>query len=259
MGRPCRTRSRFIAESSSHGIRSKKTPAESAHAARRQQARADRVRGHGRAVAPVQLSLEHAFGRRRHQPERYRRQGNFVQHLAAGWVTSTVPRPCAKPGRRATHRTAIASYKAEVVPWLWFLTQNANCRIFQKKTVKEILEQVFADRGFSDFETSEIKGNHKQWEYCVQYRETDFNFVSRLMEQEGIFYYFRHEDSKHVLVLGIRKGPTRIAWKRRSTSPPIIPVSRSRITSRRGSIAGNSAPASGHKPTTILRHPAPTC
>ncbi len=97
-------------------------------------------------------------------------------------------------------------FKAEVVPWLWFLTQNANCRIFQKKTVKEILEQVFADRGFSDFETSEIKGNHKQWEYCVQYRETDFNFVSRLMEQEGIFYYFRHEDSKHVLVLGDQKG-----------------------------------------------------
>ncbi len=100
-------------------------------------------------------------------------------------------------------------YRAEVVPQLWFLTRKANCRIFQKKTVKQILEQVFADAGLSDYETSEIKGDHKQWEYCVQYRETDFNFVSRLMEQEGIFYYFRHEQDKHVLVLGDQKGAYR--------------------------------------------------
>ena len=97
-------------------------------------------------------------------------------------------------------------YAAEVVPWLWFLTQTANCRIFQKKTVKEIIEKVFQDRGFTDFETSEIKGSHKTWEYCVQYRETDFNFVSRLMEQEGIFYFFRHTPDKHLLVLADQKG-----------------------------------------------------
>ncbi|MCU0959988.1 MAG: type VI secretion system tip protein VgrG [Pirellulaceae bacterium] len=100
-------------------------------------------------------------------------------------------------------------YRAEIVPQLWFLTRKANCRIFQKKTVKQILEQVFADAGLTDYETSEIKGEHKQWEYCVQYRETDFNFVSRLMEQEGIFYYFRHEKDKHILVLGDQKGAYR--------------------------------------------------
>ena len=93
------------------------------------------------------------------------------------------------------------NYSAEVVPWLWFLAQTADCRIFQHMTVPQIIEKIFQDLGFSDFETSEIKGEHKQWEYCVQYRETDFNFVSRLMEQEGIFYYFRHEDGKHMLVL----------------------------------------------------------
>jgi type VI secretion system secreted protein VgrG len=93
------------------------------------------------------------------------------------------------------------NYTAEMVPWLWFLTQTADCRIFQNKTVPQIIEQIFEDAGFSDFETGEIKGQHKQWEYCVQYRETDFNFVSRLMEQEGIFYFFRHEEEKHVLVL----------------------------------------------------------
>ena len=98
------------------------------------------------------------------------------------------------------------NYRAEVVPWLWFLTRTADCRIFQNQTVPDILEKIFSDLGFSDFETAEIKGTHEEWEYCVQYRETDFNFVSRLMEQEGIFYYFRHEDGKHTLVLADQKG-----------------------------------------------------
>ena len=98
------------------------------------------------------------------------------------------------------------NYSATVVPWLWFLTQTADCRIFQNMTVVQIIEKIFQDLGFSDFETAEIKGSHKTWEYCVQYRETDFNFVSRLMEQEGIFYYFRHEDGKHTLVMADSKA-----------------------------------------------------
>ena len=93
------------------------------------------------------------------------------------------------------------NYVADVVPWLWFLTQTADCRIFQGKTVPQIVKKIFSDLGFTDFETSEIKGEHAPWEYCVQYRETDFNFVSRLLEQEGIFYYFKHKKDSHVLVL----------------------------------------------------------
>jgi type VI secretion system secreted protein VgrG len=96
-------------------------------------------------------------------------------------------------GRRA--------YRAEVVPWLWFLTQNSDCRIFQKKTVPAILQQVFKDRGFSDFQLK-LSGHHPKREYCVQHQETDFNFVSRLMEEEGIFYFFQHEDGKHQMILG---------------------------------------------------------
>ncbi len=102
--------------------------------------------------------------------------------------------------------TGMRRYEADVVPWLWFLTRTADCRIFQEKSVPEIIEQIFADLGFSDYEVSEIKEDHRKWEYCVQYRETDFNFVSRLMEQEGIFYYFRHEEQKHILVLADQKG-----------------------------------------------------
>jgi type VI secretion system secreted protein VgrG len=98
-------------------------------------------------------------------------------------------------------------YRAQVVPWLWFLTRTADCRIFQNKTVPQIIEQIFKDLGFKDYDTKGIKGQHPVWDYCVQYRETDFNFISRLMEREGIFYWFRHtDDHKHILVLADHKA-----------------------------------------------------
>lgn len=94
-------------------------------------------------------------------------------------------------------------YHAEMVPWLWFLTRTAACRIFQNMTVPDIVSKVFKDLGFNDFKNS-LQGTYDQWNYCVQYRETAFNFVSRLMEQEGIFYFFEHEKDKHTLVLADR-------------------------------------------------------
>ena len=93
-----------------------------------------------------------------------------------------------------------AQYRATMVPWLWFLTRTSDCRIFQEKTVPEIVKQIFNDLGFSDIE-DRLSGNYRTWTYCVQYRETDFNFVSRLMEQEGIYYYFMHEQGKCTIVL----------------------------------------------------------
>jgi type VI secretion system secreted protein VgrG len=100
-------------------------------------------------------------------------------------------------GRRA--------YRAEVVPWLWLLTRTANCRIFQNLSVPGIIEKVIKDLGFSAYELH-LEGSYAPREYCVQYRETACNFVSRLMEYEGIFYYFRHEEGKHTLVLGDSKS-----------------------------------------------------
>ncbi len=97
------------------------------------------------------------------------------------------------------------NYRAEVVPWLWFLTQTADCRIFQNLKIADILKKIFEDLGFKDFKV-DLKGDHKSWDYCVQYRETDFNFVSRLMEEEGIFYFFQHEDGKHTLIIADHKG-----------------------------------------------------
>ena len=91
-------------------------------------------------------------------------------------------------------------YFATLVPWLWFLTRTSDCRIFQQKSVPEIIEEVFRDSGFSDFR-KDLRGSYSPREFCVQYRETDFNFVSRLLEQEGIYYFFEHENGSHKMVL----------------------------------------------------------
>jgi type VI secretion system secreted protein VgrG len=91
-------------------------------------------------------------------------------------------------------------YTATVRPWLWFLTRTADCRIFQDMTVPDIIKKIFADHPSADFEFNPST-SYRQWTYCVQYRETDFNFVSRLMEQEGIYYYFQHTNGKNILML----------------------------------------------------------
>ncbi|MCG8608869.1 type VI secretion system tip protein VgrG [bacterium] len=92
------------------------------------------------------------------------------------------------------------TYYAELHPWLWLLTLTTNSQIFQEQTAPEIIKAVFSDLGFTDFKDSLTKTYDKRV-YCVQYHETAFNFVSRLMEDEGIFYFFEHDDGKHTLVL----------------------------------------------------------
>jgi type VI secretion system secreted protein VgrG len=91
-------------------------------------------------------------------------------------------------------------YSAVVHPWLWFLTRTADCRIFQEMTVPDIVKKVFADHPTADA-AWELTGSYRKWDYCVQYRETDFNFVTRLLEEEGIYFYFRHTDGHNTLVL----------------------------------------------------------
>lgn len=93
-----------------------------------------------------------------------------------------------------------AHYRATIVPWLWLLTRTSDCRIFLDKTVPEIIQEVLNDHDLKDFQ-NKITCTYEKKEFCVQYRETDFNFISRLMEQEGIYYYFDHKDGKHTMVL----------------------------------------------------------
>jgi type VI secretion system secreted protein VgrG len=91
-------------------------------------------------------------------------------------------------------------YRLVLRPWLWLLTRTTNCKIFSHKTVPQIISQVLNDRGFVQFE-QRLSESYPDLEYCVQYRESDFAFVSRLMEEYGIYYYFEHSDSDHKLVM----------------------------------------------------------
>lgn len=96
-------------------------------------------------------------------------------------------------------------YQATIRPWLWFLSRTADCRIFQDMKVPDIIKAIFKDHGMPDYEVK-LSSTYRTWEYCVQYRETDLNFVTRLMEQEGMYFYFKHEDGKHTLILADAKG-----------------------------------------------------
>jgi len=91
-------------------------------------------------------------------------------------------------------------YQVTLRPWLWLLTRTADCHIHFAQTVPDILKDVFRRHGFSDFKDT-LRGTYRKREYCVQYRETTFNFVSRLMEEEGIYYFIEHEEGRHHVVL----------------------------------------------------------
>ncbi|MFO1052667.1 MAG: type VI secretion system tip protein TssI/VgrG [Planctomycetota bacterium] len=95
----------------------------------------------------------------------------------------------------------VRHYRAEIVPWLWFLTLRSDFRVFQEMNVPDIVQKVFTESGFTDFDAGGITGSYPTLEYCVQMGETDFDFVSRLLEEEGIFYFFTFENGRHVLKL----------------------------------------------------------
>ena len=94
----------------------------------------------------------------------------------------------------------LAHYEAVVRPWLWFLGNATDCRIFQNMSVIEIIEEIFSKYGPVKFE-KRLQGSYPQRDYCVQYDETDLDFVQRLLEHEGIMYFFEHGDGEHTLVI----------------------------------------------------------
>jgi type VI secretion system secreted protein VgrG len=91
------------------------------------------------------------------------------------------------------------NFRAVIVPSIWPLTLNRDTRVFQNKTVVEIIRQIAADNGVAL--TVDCSASYPQLDYCTQYRESDFAFISRLMEQFGIFYYFKHSPDNDVFVL----------------------------------------------------------
>lgn len=94
-------------------------------------------------------------------------------------------------------------YRAGIVPTVWPLSRLADCRIFQNLNIPDIIKKVLTDRGISsDQFRFSTKRSYKPRDYCVQYRESDLSFITRLMEQYGLFYFFEHTAEKDVMVIG---------------------------------------------------------
>jgi type VI secretion system secreted protein VgrG len=128
--------------------------------------------------------LGHPFSVEVALPEGSKRQFNgYITRFALG----------ASRGRRY-------GYQATVRPWLWFLTRTSDCRVFQEMTVPDIVKKVFEDHSIANFEFKTFR-KYRKWDYCVQYRESDFNFIARLLEHEGIYWYFENQNDQHRLIL----------------------------------------------------------
>jgi type VI secretion system secreted protein VgrG len=99
------------------------------------------------------------------------------------------------------HEGRLATYKAELVPWVWFLTLTQGCYIYQDKTLPQVIRATFARYSYTDYNDSGLRNRHEPWENCCQYNESAWDFVARLMEIEGMYYYFKHENGKHTLMI----------------------------------------------------------
>lgn len=103
------------------------------------------------------------------------------------------------------HRDAYYIYRLTLKPWFWLLTKNANCRIFKDKSAPDIISEVLGEHDFAEFR-DKLTESYDPIHYCVQYRESDYNFCRRLMEEFGISYFFEHEDGKHTMILADAKS-----------------------------------------------------
>lgn len=95
----------------------------------------------------------------------------------------------------------LSHFVAETRPWLWFLTRSTENRIFQNMTVLDIIQAILSDYGFWSNVDKRARGSYKERVYCVQYAETDFDFISRLMEEEGIYYFFEQSGKRLKMVM----------------------------------------------------------
>lgn len=123
-------------------------------------------------------------------------QERFVHGLVSRW---------SQTGRVGVGTLSARTYRAELVPWLWMLGLSTDCRTFENQTVQQVVEAVFRAAGFADFRWR-LSGGTPTLAYVVQYQETDLAFVSRLLEEHGLYYAFEYEASKHRLVISDSVG-----------------------------------------------------
>jgi len=158
-----------------------------------------------RDLIGIDLGLELDRRDRQAQPLTPRYFHGYVSRFAAGDIVC-------KDADLHKYR----KYRVEIVPWLWFLNHTARCYLFfperDEKSIYEVIEAV-VNRAQSDLHiepAADLRGiadlRNRRVRHCVQYRETDFNFLSRTLERYGVFYYFRFEEGKHTLVLEMKKN-----------------------------------------------------
>ena len=134
-------------------------------------------------------------------PDEPRYIHGYISHLWAGDFLATKGKS-GLPSR---------AYRVRLVPWLWFMSRAARCFVYlpekAEKSIQDVLDEVLKRvKSYGHVETWIEEGaaailKSRRVEHCVQYRETDFNFLSRTLERYGVYYYFKHEKDKHTLVL----------------------------------------------------------
>lgn len=126
-------------------------------------------------------------------------EGNFKRHI------NGIVAEASQTGFESFQGKSYTAYSVTLVPKAWLLLNKVDCRIYLKQSVPDIIKAVLAEIGFTDIKL-DLSASYPVREYCVQYREDYFNFISRLMEQEGIYYFFRHSDGVHTMVLADSLG-----------------------------------------------------
>jgi type VI secretion system secreted protein VgrG len=126
-------------------------------------------------------------------------------------VTLSVTRPGSEPrefnGIVASFSASYAvvrgtrAYELILRPEAWLLTRTSDCRIFQNKSIIQITDTIFSENGITNYKKKAITGSHPSREYCVQHRETDFDFLYRIWAEEGVYFYFDHKNNQHSLIL----------------------------------------------------------
>ena len=151
------------------------------------------------------------------------RYNDIIGRSVTVWLRNRQPRPepingiVRKFAAGVVDGRGLREYRAEIIPWFWLLKCTADCRIFQNLTFPQIIEAVFRSYGFIDYEMRFI-ARYDAIDYCVQYRESAYAFLSRWMEKLGIFYFFRHEAERHVMVIGDNNFAFRYGSEREVTT-----------------------------------------
>ena len=133
------------------------------------------------------------------------------EQLLGKSVTLSISRPKSDPryfnGIVTTFSASYAvvsklrAYELILRPKAWLLTKTSDCKIFQNKTVIQITDSIFSDNQITNYKKQGITGSHPSRDYCVQYQETDFDFLCRIWAEEGIYFYFDHKNNEHTLIL----------------------------------------------------------